>query len=68
MHGDSSTPSKVVWLSPTRCLVSIHGNVIPYPYFEGVFLEVFQAAGAPHFAVRGRRLGPADTEYELSWG
>ena len=47
--------------------MSIHGNVIPFPYFEGVFLEVFQAAGATHFAVKGRQVGPADTEYELSW-
>jgi uncharacterized protein (TIGR02265 family) len=58
----------VKWLGPTRCLVSIHGNVVPYPYFEAVFQAVFQAAGATGFQVRGWQRGPTDTEYELSWG
>lgn len=62
-HGEGA----VRWLGPTRCLVSIHGNVVPYPYFEGIFQEVFQAAGATGFQARGRQRGPADTEYELSW-
>ncbi|HZH14191.1 MAG TPA: TIGR02265 family protein [Archangium sp.] len=48
-------------------LVSPRGNVVPYPYFEGVFLEVFQAAGAANLKVRGWQVGPADTRYTLSW-
>lgn len=63
-HGEGA----VKWLGPTRCLVSIHGNVVPYPYFEAVFQVVFQAAGTSGFQVRGRQRGPADTEYEMSWG
>lgn len=62
-HGQGA----VRWLGPTRCLASIHGNVVPFPYFEGVFQAVFQAAGAPGFQAHGRQRGPADTEYELSW-
>ena len=57
----------VVWTAPSTCRVSIHGNVIPAPYFEGIFLEVFQAAGATHLKVKGRQVGLAATEYELSW-
>jgi uncharacterized protein (TIGR02265 family) len=57
----------VKWTGPTQSLASIHGNVVPAPYFEGVFQAVFQAAGAPGFQVRGLQRGPTDTEYELSW-
>ncbi|MCY1083299.1 TIGR02265 family protein [Archangium lansingense] len=58
---------EVAWTGFSSCRTSIHGNVIPFPYFEGIFLEVFQAAGATHLKVAGRQVGPADTEYELSW-
>ncbi|REG33391.1 uncharacterized protein (TIGR02265 family) [Archangium gephyra] len=58
---------EVMWTGSGQCLVSIHGNVVPYPYFEGVFLEVFQAAGATNLKVRGWQLGTAHTRYSLSW-
>ncbi|WP_158502012.1 TIGR02265 family protein [Vitiosangium sp. GDMCC 1.1324] len=57
----------VKWTGLNQCAAFIHGNVIPYPYFEGVFLEVFQAAGATGLKVTGRQVGPADTDYDISW-
>jgi uncharacterized protein (TIGR02265 family) len=57
----------VSWTGVTQCLTSIHGNVVPYPYFEGVFLEVFQATGATNLKVRGWQVATADTRYVLSW-
>jgi uncharacterized protein (TIGR02265 family) len=62
-HGTGS----VMWTSARHCLLCIHGNVVPYPYFEGVFLEVFQAAGAANLKVKGWQVGLADTRYTLSW-
>ncbi|WP_375770237.1 DUF2378 family protein [Archangium gephyra] len=62
-HGRGS----VTWTGVRHCLLSIHGNVVPYPYFEGVFLEVFQAAGAANLKVKGWQVGPAETRYALSW-
>lgn len=62
-HGGGS----VSWSGVRQCLVSISGNVVPYPYFEGVFLEVFHAAGATNLKVKGWQVGTADTRYELSW-
>ncbi|MFE8605011.1 TIGR02265 family protein [Archangium violaceum] len=59
---------EVAWTGSRQCLVSIHGNVVPYPYFEGVFVEVFQAAGASNLKVKGWQVGTADTRYSLSWG
>jgi uncharacterized protein (TIGR02265 family) len=63
-HGTGS----VRWTGPGRCIARIQGNVIPYPYFEGVFQSVFKALGLEHVRVKGRQVGPADTEYEISWG
>jgi uncharacterized protein (TIGR02265 family) len=57
----------VTWTGVRHCLLSIHGNVVPYPYFEGVFLEVFLAAGAANLKVKGWQVGLADTRYTLSW-
>lgn len=57
----------VKWTRPQQCLVSIHDNVIPHPYFEGIFLQVFQAAGAKHLRVKGWQVELTHTEYELSW-
>ncbi|HYO68799.1 MAG TPA: TIGR02265 family protein [Archangium sp.] len=58
---------EVSWTGSGQCLVSIHGNVVPYPYFEGVFLEIFQAAGATNLKVKGWQVSPANTRYSLSW-
>jgi uncharacterized protein (TIGR02265 family) len=58
----------VSWAGARKCHPAIHGNVVPSPYFEGVFLRVFQAVGAPNLKVRGWQEGPADTRYEISWG
>ncbi|WP_395832569.1 TIGR02265 family protein [Archangium violaceum] len=63
-HGKGS----VKWAGPQQCIAYIHGNVIPYPYFEGIFLELFEAAGATDLKVKGRQVRLADTEYEISWG
>jgi uncharacterized protein (TIGR02265 family) len=58
----------VKWVGPRHCVASIHGNAVPYPYFEGIFLTVFQAVGAPHLQVKGRQVAVTETEYEISWG
>jgi uncharacterized protein (TIGR02265 family) len=59
---------EVRWTGPGQCIVLILGNVVPYPYFEGVFQTVFKALGPEHVKVKGRQVGLADSEYELSWG
>jgi uncharacterized protein (TIGR02265 family) len=53
---------------PGQCTALIQGNVVPYPYFEGVFQTVFKALGPQQVWVKGCQVGPADTEYEISWG
>lgn len=62
-HGRST----VQWTQPGQYLAFIHGNVIPYPYFEGVLSEVFMATGADNVRVTGRQIGPVDSEFSLSW-
>jgi uncharacterized protein (TIGR02265 family) len=57
----------VRWRNFRQCVVLIQGNVVPHPYFEGVLGEVFAATKAVNVSVHGRQVGPADTEYDLSW-
>ncbi len=62
-HGQGA----VKWTSPRQCIASIHGNVIPYPYFEGVFQQVFGAMGVVNMQVKGRQVEPVTSEYAFSW-
>lgn len=64
LHGKGA----VRWTGPGQCVATIQGNVVPYPYFEGIFQTVFKALGSEHVKVKGRQVGLADTEYEISWG
>lgn len=63
-HGEGA----VTWSGASHCHPAIHGNVVPAPYFEGVFLRVFQAVRAPNLKVKGWQEGPANTRYDISWG
>ncbi|WP_257457211.1 DUF2378 family protein [Archangium lipolyticum] len=63
-HGASTVQSS----GPGRYTAFIHGNVIPHPYFEGVLSEVLIATGVANVKVTGRQIGPADSEFSLSWG
>jgi uncharacterized protein (TIGR02265 family) len=60
--------STVRWMGPGQYTAFIHGNVIPYPYFEGVLSEVLMATGVANVKVTGQQIGPADSEFALTWG
>lgn len=57
----------VSWPGPSQCTAYIHGNVVPAPYFEGIFREIFGATEAMGLKVEGRQVGLSETEYDISW-
>ncbi|WP_257448104.1 DUF2378 family protein [Archangium lipolyticum] len=55
------------WTGVTSCLWSIKGGFLPYPYLEGIFLELLGKTNARNVTVVGRQTGPLDSEYDISW-
>ncbi len=41
---------------------------IPYPFHEGVLLELLEKVRAYRVRVRGEQTDVLDSEYEISWG
>ncbi|MBI3182649.1 MAG: DUF2378 family protein [Myxococcales bacterium] len=62
-YGERSTE----FLSEKRCYFKVKRDFMPHPYHEGVFLAVIESLGAKQVKVVGRRIGPLDAYYDISW-
>jgi len=53
--------------SDNACLLEMRRDFVPAPYHEGVLSAVLRGLGCRDVAVKSRRLGLLDADYELSW-
>jgi uncharacterized protein (TIGR02265 family) len=52
---------------PTQCQFTMKRDFMPHPYHEGVLKTVLEAMGVANVRVAGRRTGPLDATYQISW-
>jgi uncharacterized protein (TIGR02265 family) len=57
----------VAWNGPKHCVLSMKRDYMPHAYHEGVLHTVLVTLGAKNVKVTGRRTGPVDADYEMSW-
>lgn len=58
---------KVEFTSERSCVFSMRRDFMPHPYHEGVFAQVIRALGVANVRVVGKRTGPLDADYAISW-
>jgi uncharacterized protein (TIGR02265 family) len=59
---------ELAWVAPAHARFGVKRTFIPYPFHEGVLLELIEKTKVPHLKVRGHQVAPLDSEYEISWG
>lgn len=59
---------ELAWVAPAHAHFSVKRTFIPYPFHEGVLLELIEKTNVPQLKVRGQQVAPLDSEYEISWG
>jgi uncharacterized protein (TIGR02265 family) len=59
---------ELTWVAPAHARFGVKRTFIPYPFHEGVLLELIEKTNVHRLRVRGRQIDPLDSEYEISWG
>lgn len=59
---------ELAWVAPAHARFEIKRTFIPYPFHEGVLLELIEKTKVHQLKVRGLQVAPLDSEYEISWG
>ena len=59
---------ELAWVAPAHARFGVKRTFIPYPFHEGVLLELIEKTNVPQLKVRGHQVAPLDSEYEISWG
>ena len=55
------------WKDPRNCHWLMREQVLPFPYHEGLLLELLDQGGARAAQVVGRQTTLLDGEYDISW-
>jgi uncharacterized protein (TIGR02265 family) len=58
----------LAWVAPAHARFEVKRTFIPYPFHEGVLLELLEKTNVHRLRVRGHQMAPLDSEYEISWG
>ena len=56
------------WVAPAHARFRVKRTFIPYPFHEGVLLELIEKVQVYRAKVQGRQTDVLDSEYEISWG
>ncbi|WP_375772685.1 DUF2378 family protein [Archangium gephyra] len=59
---------ELAWVAPAHARFAVKRTFIPYPFHEGVLLELMEKMKIHRLKVRGYQTAPLDSEYEISWG
>jgi uncharacterized protein (TIGR02265 family) len=59
---------ELAWVAPGHARFRVKRTFIPYPFHEGVLLELLEKVRAYRVKVRGEQTDVLDSEYEISWG
>ena len=59
---------ELAWVAPAHARFGVKRTFIPYPFHEGVLLELIEKTKVHQLKVRGHQVAPLDSEYEISWG
>jgi uncharacterized protein (TIGR02265 family) len=59
---------ELAWVAPAHARFVVKRTFIPYPFHEGVLLELLEKTKVCRLNVRGAQTGTLDSEYEISWG
>ncbi|WP_052519336.1 TIGR02265 family protein [Archangium violaceum] len=56
------------WVEPAHARFTVERTFIPYPFHEGVLLELLEKTKVLRLKVRGRQTSALDSEYDICWG
>jgi uncharacterized protein (TIGR02265 family) len=56
------------WVAPAHAHFGVKRTFIPYPFHEGVLLELLEKTKVLRLKVRGHQTAALDSEYDVSWG
>jgi uncharacterized protein (TIGR02265 family) len=56
------------WVAPAHARFGVKRTFIPYPFHEGVLLELLEKTKVLRLKVRGHQTAALDSEYDVSWG
>ncbi|MFE8600103.1 TIGR02265 family protein [Archangium violaceum] len=56
------------WVEPAHARFRMQRTFIPYPFHEGVLLELLEKTKVLRLKVRGRQTSALDSEYDICWG
>ena len=56
------------WVEPAHARFTMERTFIPYPFHEGVLLELLEKTKVLRLKVRGRQTSALDSEYDICWG
>ncbi|PTL82349.1 DUF2378 family protein [Vitiosangium sp. GDMCC 1.1324] len=58
---------EVTWVAPAHARFSLRNTFMPYPFHEGVLLELMKKTNVQRSWVIGCRTAMLDTEYDIFW-
>ncbi len=58
---------ELTWVAPAHARFSVKRAFMPYPFHEGVLLELLEKVWIHRVRVRGWQTDVLDSQYEISW-
>jgi uncharacterized protein (TIGR02265 family) len=58
---------EVRWVEPAHACFVLKHTFLPYPFHEGVLLELVEKMNVQRVKVLGRQTGTLDSEYDICW-